>query len=69
MAILHVSDIRKMKKEELAKKLEDLRKELMRMRSQISQGTAPEKPGRVKEIRRTIAKILTIQKEKRGESA
>lgn len=69
MAILHVADIRKMKKEELTKKLEDLKKELMKMRSQVAQGTAPEKPGRVKEIRRTIARILTLQNEKRGESA
>lgn len=64
MAILHVKDIRKMKNEELDKKIADLKKELMRIKTQISQGTAPEKPGRVKQIKRTIAKIITIKKER-----
>jgi large subunit ribosomal protein L29 len=65
MVILHVADIRKMKPEELQKKFTDLKRELMKMRLQIAQGTAPEKPGRVNEIKKTIARILTIQKEKR----
>jgi len=52
-----------MKHEELDKKIAELKKEQMRVKTQISQGTAPEKPGRVKQIRRTIAKILTIKKE------
>ncbi|HDQ59896.1 MAG TPA: 50S ribosomal protein L29 [Candidatus Woesearchaeota archaeon] len=61
MAILHMAEIRKMKPNDLDKKLGDLKKELMRVRTQVSQGASPEKPGRVKEIRRTIAKILTFQ--------
>ena len=66
MAILHMKEIRKMKNEELEKKLEDLRKELMRARAKIAQGTSPDKPGRVREIRRAIARILTFKRE-RGE--
>ena len=42
-------------------KLKDLRKELLKIKTQISIGTNPESPGRVKEIRRTIAKLLTIK--------
>ena len=53
-----------MKPEDLDKKIADLKKELMRIKTQISQGTAPEKPGRVKQIKRTIAQILTVKKEK-----
>lgn len=64
MAILHIAEIRKMKSDELDKKLADLKKELMRLRTQISQGTSPEKPGRVKEIRKTIARILTHKRER-----
>jgi large subunit ribosomal protein L29 len=64
MAILHIKEIRKLKPEELEKKLADLKKELMRMRTQIAQGTPPEKPGRVKQIKRTIAKILTVKNER-----
>ena len=64
MAILHVKEMRKMKDEDLDKKLIDLKKELMRVNAQISQGTAPEKPGRIKEIKKTIARILTVKKER-----
>ena len=68
MVILHVADVRKMNDADLDKKIEDLKKELMRLRTQISQGTAPEKPGRVKEIKKTIARILTIKRERGGKS-
>ncbi|MCD6576345.1 MAG: 50S ribosomal protein L29 [Nanoarchaeota archaeon] len=64
MAILHVKEIRKMKDEELDKKLLDLKKELMKARAKIAQGAAPDKPGRIKEIRKTIARILTIKRER-----
>ena len=66
MAILHIKEIRKMKDEELDKRLSDLRKELMKARAKIAQGAAPDKPGRIKEIRRTIARILTVKRERGG---
>jgi len=66
MAILHMTEIRKMKKDDLDKKYSDLKKELMRVRTQVSQGANPDKPGMVKEIKRTIARINTYRKE-RGE--
>jgi large subunit ribosomal protein L29 len=68
MAILRSEEIRKMKPEEVDKKLEDLKKEKMKIKMQIGQGTVPEKPGRVKEVRRAIARILTVRKEKKKES-
>jgi large subunit ribosomal protein L29 len=64
MTILHSKEIRKMKPEEIEKKLEDLYKEMMKVKMQIAQGTSPEKPGRVKELRRTIARLITIKKER-----
>ena len=66
MVILHVKELRKMKSEEVDKRLEDLKTELLRTNTQIAQGTVPEKPGRIKEIKKTIARILTIKRE-RGE--
>ena len=65
MAILRKAEIRKMSREDMDKKLEDLRKELMRLNTQRTQSSL-EKPGRVKEVRRTIARILTIRKEVKG---
>ena len=49
---------------ELNSKLTELKKELMKLNSQIAIGTVPKSPGKVKEIKRTIAKILSINNEK-----
>lgn len=53
-----------MSKSELLEKLAQLRLELNRERGTIASGTKVESPGRVKELRRTIARILTVLKEK-----
>ena len=42
----------------------ELKKELMKLNSQIAVGTAIKNPSSVKQIKRTIAKILTIKEEK-----
>ena len=63
MAILTPRKIREMSKEELNQKLQELRNEYMMDKSAVASGTRAEKPGRMKELRRTIARIHTIQKE------
>ncbi|AYK15574.1 MAG: 50S ribosomal protein L29 [Methanosarcina thermophila] len=63
MAILRTSEIRTMTTEERADELETLKNELVRERALTSAGGAPENPGRIGEIRRTIARIKTIQHE------
>ncbi|MCK4883688.1 MAG: 50S ribosomal protein L29 [Candidatus Diapherotrites archaeon] len=63
MAILKASEIRELNQKELESKLKDLRSELSRERAHVSSGTRPENPGRLRIIRRTIARILTINKE------
>lgn len=59
-------EIREIKETELKSKLEELRKELMKYNSQISTGTPPENPGRVKMIKKTIARINLIMKKQKG---
>lgn len=49
---------------ELENKSTELKKELMKINSQIATGTLPKSPGKIKEMKRTIAKILTIKTEK-----
>ena len=61
MAILRTSDIRKMSADERADEIKKLNDELIRERAVTSAGGAPENPGRIGEIRRTIARIKTIQ--------
>ena len=51
---------------DLENKIVELKKELMKINSQIAIGTIPKSPGKVKEIKRTIAKILTVKHEKGG---
>lgn len=61
MAILRADEVRKMNPDERLEELDKLKLELIRERAIASAGGAPESPGRVKEIRRTIARIKTIQ--------
>jgi large subunit ribosomal protein L29 len=63
MAILRGEEIRKMNDTEQSEELDKLKMELIRERAIASAGGAPESPGRIREIRRTIARIKTIRKE------
>ena len=47
---------------DLENKSIELKKELMKVNSQIAIGTLPKSPGKVKEMKRTIAQILTIKR-------
>lgn len=59
MAILTKNDYKQMNETQLNERLSDLKKELMKINTQISTGTTPENPGRVKEVKKTIARIIT----------
>lgn len=55
--------LRGLGKEQMSEKLKELRKELLKMNSQIAVGTAPESPGKVKQVKKEIARILTVLNE------
>lgn len=59
MAIIKKSELKQMKEPQLKERLIELKKEMMKINSQRAVGTVPENPGRVKEVRKTIARILT----------
>jgi len=63
MPIMRVKEITGMSSEERAKKLSELRTELARLRTMVRAGGAVENPTRIRELRRTIAQILTIENE------
>ncbi|WP_254535500.1 50S ribosomal protein L29 [Halomarina litorea] len=63
MAILHVDEIRDMTPAERQAELEELETELLNANAVQAAGGAPEDPGRITELRRTIARIKTIQGE------
>lgn len=64
MAILRSKEIRKTEEVELDKKLNELRLELAKERGNIHIGGTVTSPGRIREIRKTIARIHTIRGEK-----
>ena len=65
MSSIKITEIRSKKADELKKQLDELGKEQFNLRFQASNGQL-NNTGRVKEVRRGIAKIKTIFNEKKG---
>jgi large subunit ribosomal protein L29 len=65
MAILRLKEISDMTIEAREQKLIDLRAELARMRTMVNAGGAIENPTRIRQLRKTIAQILTVQNEQK----
>lgn len=63
MAILYPEEIRDMTPAEREAEVDELRTELLNTKAVQAAGGAPENPGRVKELKKTIARIKTIQQE------
>jgi large subunit ribosomal protein L29 len=63
MPIMRMEDIREMSAEELERRLMELRTELVRMRTMVKAGGAVENPSRIRELKRTIARIFTVVNE------
>jgi large subunit ribosomal protein L29 len=64
MPILRISDMRDMADDEINDRLEELKTELAKTRTMIRAGGSIENPGRVKELKKTIARLLTVKREK-----
>ncbi len=63
MPILRTKDIRVMSSEDRRKKLTELRTELLRLKTMVKAGGAIENPSQVRELRKAIARVLTIENE------
>lgn len=57
-------ELKQLSKDQLKEKLIGLRKDLMRLNTQRSTKTIPENPSNIKNLRRNIARILTLIKQK-----
>ncbi|MBL7160376.1 MAG: 50S ribosomal protein L29 [Candidatus Aenigmarchaeota archaeon] len=66
MSILRTKDMRKLGEKEIEKRLAELKLEMAKERANISIGATTASPGKIREIRKTIARINTIKKEKIG---
>ncbi len=53
--------IRQLKENEIESTLKDLKQELSILQGQASMGTPPKNPGRIKQIKKIIARIHTVK--------
>jgi large subunit ribosomal protein L29 len=58
-------ELEPLKEDALTKQLVDMRKELMKLNAQVASGTVPKSPGAIRKIKRQIARILTLNNQRR----
>jgi len=61
LPIIRKRELKQLLPEERDKRLAELRTELVKLRTNVKSGGNVENTGRIKEIRKTIARILTVQ--------
>jgi large subunit ribosomal protein L29 len=65
---MKTNEMRELGSDELAAKIREARKELADLKLKHASGGDVEKPGRMRQMRREIARMLTIQAEKAKEA-
>ncbi|MCG3220427.1 MAG: 50S ribosomal protein L29 [Candidatus Heimdallarchaeota archaeon] len=63
MVLIRTSEIRKMNKDQRIRKLDEYKKKLFTVRSELSSGGSIENPGQISTYKKAIARILTIMTE------
>jgi len=63
MALLRTKEIREMTSEQRASKLKELRNDLLHERGIAAMGGAPHSPGKLRALRKNVARLLTISHE------
>ena len=63
MAIAKIKQIREMKPEDLNKRISELKLELSKELGNVKMGRPVKNPGKIRELRRSIACLLTVQHE------
>ena len=68
MAILRSKEIREMSSEKRQEKVSELRTELARLKTMVAAGGSIDNPTQIRALRKTIARILTIEAEEKQEA-
>lgn len=63
MAIIRINEIRKLSKEDREKRLTELKVELSKLMATKAMGGSLENPGRIRLLKKTIARIHTVSRE------
>ena len=61
---MKIKELKKLKPEEQEKRLKELKLELLKERGNVEMGGNVKNPGRIKTIRRNIARLLTFKHER-----
>lgn len=64
MPVLRKNEVRDMSGAELKDKINDMQEELMSERAKIASGGLPDNPGKLRELKKSIARIKTMAREK-----
>lgn len=65
MALIKKNELKKMNMQQLQEKKAELQKEMIKINAQLSTKTTPENPGRIRAVKKTIARINTFMTELR----
>ena len=57
-------DLRALSSEELNNRLLEFRKELLKLSVEVASGANPSSPGKIKQVKKSVARVLTLLKEK-----
>ncbi len=66
MKIMKAKEIMTMSPTEIEQKVIEIKQELAKERASIASGTKSENPGKIKKLRRDVARLLTIKRQKEG---
>lgn len=61
MAILRISEIRKLSPADANKRLSEISLELAKERANINLGSSAKSPGKIREMRKAIARLKTVR--------
>jgi len=63
MAVIRPNEIRKLSREQKLRRLDEYRKKLFNVRSELAAGGSIQDPSQIREYKKAIARILTIMTE------
>lgn len=66
MIIMKAKEIATMSPADIEQKVVELKQELAKERASIASGTKSENPGKIRKLRRDVARLLTIKRQKEG---
>ena len=66
MAKKLMAELKGMSQENLQSRLVELKGELAKERSLVASGTRPDNPGKIRKVRRNVARVLTLINERKS---